>query len=501
MLVCVVAFALRFGLALAMPNIHRPDEIFQNIEPAYRMWSGYGTVTWEWRVGIRSPVFPGFLAGLIGVVRILGFGPTAYMAVIAAVMSLISTAVVAMAFRIGRQRHGLSGALICGVLCAVWPDLIYFGSKPLAEVVAGNLLTLATGFVLCPGRAGSAKDPRSATMLVIGLLLGFSFALRFQLAPAILLIAAWSCLRNGRRDLRRDLGHRLPWLVAGGSVPLLIMGAADWRFWGSPFHSVWANFAINAMQHVSREYGVKSGRWYLARLVANWGGSVVPLGVAMVLGARRAPLLAAVAILVILSHSLIAHKEISFIYAALPSMLILSGLGTCRFIEPSWRLPVLPLRLKPFHAALAFWIATSTATALSTGFLAMWKAHRANLLADAILSHDNSLCGLGLRWPVEWGWTGSDALLGKHIPIYAFISAAGVARVAPAINAAIGGRNVADGLPGFAVMQCWPSVDGSGDVCLAHAGPGKRCTPDPGFELNAVANLGRLGTNVGTDKR
>ncbi len=63
---CAIAFALRFGLALAAPNLHRPDEVFQNLEPAYRMWTGHGVITWEWRVGLRSPLFPGFLAGLIG---------------------------------------------------------------------------------------------------------------------------------------------------------------------------------------------------------------------------------------------------------------------------------------------------------------------------------------------------------------------------------------------------------------------------------------------------
>ena len=431
-----MAFALRFGLALAMPNIHRPDELFQNIEPAYRIWSGHGIVTWEWRAGIRSPVFPGFLAGLIGAARLLGLGPAGYLALIAAVMSLISTAVVAMAFRIGRLCHGPAGALVCGILCAVWPDLVYFGSKPLAEIVAGNLLTLAAGLALC-ARLAAASDGdrvRPASLLLTGLLLGFSFALRFQLAPAILLIAAWSCLPDPR--------HRLSWLVIGLSVPLSVMGAADWIAWGWPFHSVWANFAINAMQHVSQEYGVKPGRWYLAELLARWGGSAVPVAVTMALGARRAPLLAGVAAIVILSHSLIAHKEISFIYAALPSMLILSGLGTCSLVEAGRHRPVPASRFSSFQVAAAFWIATGLATGLGSGFLPGWKAHRANLQADALLSRDGSLCGLGLRWPVQWGWSGGDALLGRPVPIYAFASPAGVARVAPAINAAAPSRSL-----------------------------------------------------------
>lgn len=34
------AFILRLGLAIAFPNVFRPDEIGQNLEPAFRMWSG-----------------------------------------------------------------------------------------------------------------------------------------------------------------------------------------------------------------------------------------------------------------------------------------------------------------------------------------------------------------------------------------------------------------------------------------------------------------------------
>ncbi len=377
---------------------------------------------------------------------------------IAAAMSLLSTAVVAVAFCLGWRRHGLAGALICGVLCAVWPDLVYFGSKPLAEIVAGNLLALAAGLVLLMREAVPDQARAHARVLfAVGLLLGLTFALRYQLVPALLVTGVWACRQWPRQ--------RLPWLIAGASIPILAMGIADWIAWGWPFHSVWANFAVNAVQHVSAQFGVRPGGWYLAQLVARWGGAIVPIVVAMAFGLRRAPLLAAIAFVVILSHSLVAHKEISFIYAALPPMLILAGLGTCRLAEAvTWRPPFTPAR-----AAMAFWIATGVTTALNTGFIAMWKSHHAILEADALLSHDGSLCGLGLRLPVRWEWTGGDVLLGKPVPIYAFASQAGVARVAPAIDAALGGPDVADTLPGFVVVRCWPNLDS--EICLARAAP------------------------------
>ncbi len=119
--VCVVAFALRFGFAIGSPSIERPDELFQNIEPAYRMWSGHGTVTWEWRLGLRSPIFPGFLAVLIAAASTLGAGAAGSLALISAALSALSTAVVATAFCVGRRYGGLAGARLCALPCAVWP--------------------------------------------------------------------------------------------------------------------------------------------------------------------------------------------------------------------------------------------------------------------------------------------------------------------------------------------------------------------------------------------
>ena len=213
--VILFAFVLRFGMAVAFPNLHRPDEVFQNLEPAFRMWSGGGVVTWEWREGLRSPMFPGFLAGLISMSVKVGLGAAGYIAVIAAAMSLFSTGVVAVGFLCGWRQSRWEGAVICGLLCAVWPDLVYFGPKPLAEVQAGNLLIIA---VYVAGYANGAKENDTAVavdwrsvapqMFMAGLLLGLVFCLRVHLAPALLLIAAWACrLEFG------DAGCSLRWAV------------------------------------------------------------------------------------------------------------------------------------------------------------------------------------------------------------------------------------------------------------------------------------------------
>ena len=53
----LLAVAIRLPLAF-WPNVDHPDEIFQYLEPAWRMLGRDSIVTWEWRDGIRSPFLP-----------------------------------------------------------------------------------------------------------------------------------------------------------------------------------------------------------------------------------------------------------------------------------------------------------------------------------------------------------------------------------------------------------------------------------------------------------
>ena len=64
-LILIVAFLLRIYFALAFPNIHHPDEVFQYLEQAHRLVFKYGVIPWEYREATRSWIVPGFLGGLL----------------------------------------------------------------------------------------------------------------------------------------------------------------------------------------------------------------------------------------------------------------------------------------------------------------------------------------------------------------------------------------------------------------------------------------------------
>ena len=157
-LLLLVAVALRAGFAVLRPVDERPDEIFQTLEPAHRILTGWGIVSWEWREGIRSWVVPEALAAVMRAGFAVGLPARFAVPLVWLALSALASLVVVAGVWIGWRKRGLTGALLCGLLCAVWPDLVYFGPKTLTEVQSGNLAVLAAAIAtLLPGASPTTR--------------------------------------------------------------------------------------------------------------------------------------------------------------------------------------------------------------------------------------------------------------------------------------------------------------------------------------------------------
>ena len=492
-----VAVEMRFAIALMSPNVFRPDEIFQNLEPAYRMATGDGLVTWEWRAGLRTQAFPAVLSLLIAPMIKLGFGPAGYIGLITAAMALLSSAVPAIGYLVGWRGGGWIAAVLTAFLCAIWPELILLGPKTLAEVQAGHLMLMGAYLAAYCGpldreRTTIGPRPASATrFFVAGALLGAAFCVRFQLAPAIALVAIGTA--------RRDWRNRWPAMALGGLIPTLAVGGYEWWTTGVFFRSIWTNLDFNVGQGgAAALFGTRPFWWYGSALVSSMGALSAILAILFAVGFRRAPLFASAALMIVISHSLVPHKEFSFIYAALPFAAIVAGLGLDRIarvafakLAPQWSAP----------GALAFTLAVMAAFALTgIGSLSFQEAASrsgAILKFQALLRDDPNVCGLALRGPeATWIMTGGEAWFGRHVPIYAFISHKAAGEVAGAVNAAIGGRDVADGMDGFTLGQCEETQEGA--LCLARTAR-VTCVPNAAYDVQKLDNLGRRETNYGAD--
>jgi hypothetical protein len=393
-----VAFAIRVWAVWTQTYIIYVDETFQYLEQGHRLAFGSGMIPWEFQDGDRSWLLPGVIAGLMRLSSLFSGDPLVYLRLIRLLCVALSLVVVWVGFRMGRLCGGLAGAVTTGGFCAIWFDLIYFAPGVLTEVLAAHCIILA---IFLSIRSGWQVPRR---LLLIGALFGLACCLRYQYAPALLVAGLW-------RYRLRWLNWR--WLLLGGAVVVLpLAGGLDALTWGEPFQSIWLNFWRNSVEGVSSGMGAEPAVFYLAYL----GVACFPLAVLLplaVIGARRMPALAFVALVTLLEHSLVPHKEVRFIYLAIAAAPILIGLG---LTEVMARLPA-RLDRRPVAAGVL----------LASGLLSWWSGtvqlgprwqfERANTLAFLAASHEPAICGLAVR--DVWFWeSGGYTYLHRNVPIW-----------------------------------------------------------------------------------
>ncbi|XP_049833004.1 GPI mannosyltransferase 3 [Schistocerca gregaria] len=68
--VCLL-LVLRLVSVFLVSTFYVPDEYWQSLEIAHRLAYGYGYTTWEWKVGIRSYVYPSLIALMYKIMNII----------------------------------------------------------------------------------------------------------------------------------------------------------------------------------------------------------------------------------------------------------------------------------------------------------------------------------------------------------------------------------------------------------------------------------------------
>jgi GPI mannosyltransferase 3 len=437
LVVFLIALLLRVGVAMRVPSLVHVDEVFQTQEPAHRLAYGYGVVTWEWREGVRSWVFPAFLAGVMRATDWMGPGSSGYLWGIDIVLSLISLTTVWFGFAWARRASGIEAAMIAAGACAIWYELVIFAPRTLNEVLAAH--------ILLPGLyLGAYSDgPREKRKLfVAGILCGLAMSLRIQLAPAAVCALLYFCRSNWRA--------KMPAVLAGALLPVAAFGLVDAITWSYPFQSFFRYFWVDTAGGRSAFYGTQPWYWYLSRLLARLGG---PLLVLAALGVRRSPFLGWIALAVLLPHSVILHKEDRYIYPLMPLLITLAALGCmeiARKLDGFWKSAISPKAV--VVTALVFF-------ALCSAFLAprfnYWERHSGGMIASDQLSDDWSVCGLGL-YGVAWYSIGGYTHLHRDVPMVLIPRGAGFEP--SSFNVLITSRGPADLPGGFELKECWHGV-------------------------------------------
>lgn len=469
--VLLLAAALRLPMAW-FELFHHPDEVWQYLEPAYGMVTGRSVVTWEYRAGMRSWLIPSVLAAPMGLGKAIAPEGQAYLILTRLLLAAGSLAIVGFGTAIALRASRVHG-LVVGLVLATAFELVYFSARALSDSIAVALFVPAA-WALLPDKG---RDWRR--WLIGGLLLGLTVSARFQFAPAAAALAILCC----RLDARA-----WGWALLGGIGGLVIDGIADAAHGAVPLGWMIENFRQNLVANRSVDFGVEPGGWYLTNQFRIWGVAAIPVFALALWGARRQPILLAVAIVHVPVHSLIPHKEYRFVWLASVLCLLLAGIGTADvllFVRRIWPRP----RILALVAAL-FWIGASVATATSKGGHEQWTGGaRAIALMRAEHAKAGS-CGLAYLHP-DRDQRVAYLYVDRPIPIY-FLDRpsadADLVSYGGAFDMVVSDPQESALLePGYRLSMCKykkPPTDGSQQVCLYVRPGGCPGTMPPGNMVN-----------------
>lgn len=421
-LLLLLAAALRAAVTWGA-SAHHPDEIFQYLEQAHRLVFGYGYVPWEYRAGMRSWLVPALLAAPMWLGDALAPDTLAYLILPRLLVALATLGIVWGAWSLG-ERTSRRHALIAAFVAAIWFEQVYYASHTLTETIA-----VATAI---PGVALLQRE-RRRDLILAGALLAFAALVRFHYAPALALLVVWRC-RLDARAWRDVILGALPILAVSALVDL----AAGMR----PYGWIATNFRRNVIENASATYGVSGPLYYLAELSKAWGLAFMPIVFLAIFGARRHPQLLAAAVLTILIHMTIGHKEPRFILLATTLIVFLAAIGTADLIALAT-----PARHAPLTAlALTGWSIASLSLALAGDMRLQWSNEAPALSAASLAGRDPKLCGFA-TYGMRYWQTGGHTFLHRDTPIYPLsardelgipaIDAATLARIAPGFNAIV----------------------------------------------------------------
>jgi len=468
----LLALALRLA-ALAIATPAHPDELFQYFETAHRMVFGQGVVTWEWRAGMRGWLLPVLVAGPMWLGGVLAPHSGLYLVLPKLVATAGSLVAIAVAWRLGDQLSRLH-AQVAGFVAAIWFEFIYFAPHVLSETV-GVMLILPAAWLLVDKARWTW--PRLA---LAGALLAAAVTIRFQFAPAVAALAIAACIR----DLRRC------WLpvLAGGLVGLLPSILSDLAMGATPFAWVLENVRLNLIEHRAASFSASGPLGYVAEAWPRTALWAVPLIVLAAVGSRRYPALAWMAVVNLVFHSLIAHKEYRFILVSVFAAILLAAIGTVDWVRYVERKDGPAAAQSRLRFLLVVWLLASLSCGLG-GFRSQWLKFRPELQLYARLRNDPAFCGLAV-YRHNWSVTGGYAYLHRATPMFLFYDndegrpATNLAASAAAFNTILTTPAHTPELPAaFATAGCEGS--GAHRVCL-YRRPGACAPVAAPFAINTV---------------
>jgi hypothetical protein len=401
----MLALALRALLAAYDHSVFWPDEIHQSLEQAHRAAFGYGLVSWEFRDGARSWLFPGIIAGLWKLAAAGGIESSlALVTLVRLVIVAGSVAAIWFAARLAAQLGGTIAALAAAIILATFPPLVAFSYRAMSETASAPLVMFGTWLLY-------RRTERAAWFA--GLAMAVGCLLRYQNVLFAAVFVAGLLLQRRHRDA-------LAFSLAGTAVALL-GGLLDWATWDRPFHSLITYVQFNLIIGGASDFGVEPFWFYVTTLWSSVGPLLIPITACFLIGMVVEPVLAAAVVVYVIAHSVLPHKELRFLVPSIPLLAAVAGIGVERVLRNAPRM-VGVLAALGTTAAFGHGLAhlnyeqMGQYAGTSRASLPVWKSEEEPTLLLAEAGARDDLCGIALL-RVRAGFSGAYTYLHRDVPM------------------------------------------------------------------------------------
>jgi len=371
--------ALRLSTLWLVQTHFVADEYWQNLEVAHRWVFGYGYLTWEWRSGLRSVLYPGLTAMLYWSLKLTGFDAWVWLLVFLPRLLHVGFSVLTdwATLRLwDRLYPGRSKDWLYLCLGSNW-FLNYCASRTVSAVPETTAITLALALFpwqlfstsnvevspssppqsrssnelenkqsvasytssvlqsLPSKKLEKSQQVSSVTSPSSSLLYLWPTALGCCIRPTVALPLFPLALYQLHRSERR--GRMLVSVALRVLVTLGLLTVLDSWYYGRPTLAP-LNFArFNLFSNMADHYGTWPWHWYLSSGVPSvLGPAVPPLLAALRHWRRHAPLLLPCGAM-LAALSLSSHKELRLLLPALPPLLVVSAHALTALRRPAFK--------------------------------------------------------------------------------------------------------------------------------------------------------------------
>ncbi|KAL1900137.1 glycosylphosphatidylinositol anchor biosynthesis [Sporothrix stenoceras] len=373
--------ALRWAFSFVVRTFFQPDEYFQALEPAWQLAHGPASgawITWEWKHQLRSSLHPVLFAGVYAAIeRVLDVmylvGPLRAYILVAAPGLVQATFTAITDYYVWRLASQIYGRGHNAAWAAFWlavasPWQFFCGARTFSNGLETTLTSAALSFWPWQLLAGGVSDKSASTLFANGGINRLRLSLVLAATAVVFRptnILIWLALititvtrltlDGGSSSLGAGVVGRLIVEALGcGNVVLGVSALSDRLFYGAWTFPAYTFLDINLTQDVAVFYGSNPWHYYLSQGVPLLTTTALPFALYGIYSAltaspaskstpakvvkaadgttvdpvRRANACKALAFTVVAtisSLSVIAHKEVRFIYPLLPILLVLAA--------------------------------------------------------------------------------------------------------------------------------------------------------------------------------